>query len=202
MENNIFMLKENIKKLMENHKPKVTQTQIGKITGATQPQISKYFSDTDNSFFRVDQLIAIADYFEVSIDELAGRDFNSSRKRTSTMRDIIAALFELEKVDFDINERHEPGLNANPLTGEPYNTTIITHDISFSLNYLDSFLEEWKEARSIALKNEKPIYKQMYESWKKDKLNAAENESLNRYSIGHTRTFMDIPDEIDEIPFD
>lgn len=179
MKNTIFILKENIKKLMENHKPKVTQSQIGKITGATQPQISKYFSDTDNSFFRVDQLIAIADYFEVSIDELAGRNFNSSRKHTSTMRDIIAALFELEKVDFDINERQTPGMDANPLTGEPYNTTFITHDISFRLDFLDDFLLKWNQARSIAATSDEPIFKQMYEAWKKEQLNKAESKFLD-----------------------
>ena len=196
MEKELIMIKRNIKKFLNNHKPKISQKEIGELIGVDQSRISKILSEEDNSFIRVDQLIMIANHFDLSLDELAGRTPTTTKKQTYTMRDIISALFELEKVDFDINERQTPGLEANPLTGEPYNTTFITHDISFRLNYLDSFLADWKEVRNLTLKNDNPLYKQVYESWKKDKLNAAANESLSGYSIEDT--FMD---ELDELPF-
>lgn len=200
MENRTLILKRNIKNLMNNHNPKVTQAQIGKITGASQPQMSKYLSETDISFFRVDQLIKIADFFHVSLDELAGRNLSGTPKATGTMVDVITALFELEVADFDINERHTHEIEPNPVDGSLMNVPVVSHDISFNNIYLDNFLSDWKAVRQTinTMKNQ-PQIKQMYEAWKKDQIDKASHESLNGYFS--RANFMDISVSDDDLPF-
>lgn len=200
MENKILILKKNIKNLMDNHKPKVTQAQIGKITGSSQPQMSKYLSESDTSFFRVDQLIAIAEYFHVSLDDLAGRDFPAVQKNTGTMRDVITALFELEIANLEINERHTQEVEPSPADGSPMNVTVVSHNISFKSIYLDNFLSDWKAVRqTISTMKNQPQIKQMYEAWKKDQIDKASHESLNGY-YRHA-SFMDISVPNDDLPF-
>ena len=64
-------------------KPEVTQEELGKITGLSQPNVSKRLSEKDKSCFSFIQLLAIADYFEVSLDSLIGRNLD---KRTQQCR--------------------------------------------------------------------------------------------------------------------
>lgn len=79
------------------------------------------------------------------------------KQKKSKIQDIISALFELEKVGFDINIKQHTIADCNPYSGEPFNREIISHEISFRLNYLDNFLAEWMSARTMALKDNKPI---------------------------------------------
>ncbi len=199
MEKYLIILKKNIVNLMKDHKPEVTQEELGKITGLSQPNISKRLSEKDKSCFSLIQLIAIADYFEVSLDSLIGRNLDNIKQKNATMQDIISALFELEKVDFKINIRQETIIDCNPYSGEPFNREIVSHDISFSLNYLDNFLSEWRSARTMItkIKSASKVAKDMYESWKKEKLNEAADISLD----GHSSFDPDnIPDGA-ELPF-
>lgn len=199
MEKHLIILKRNIVNLMKNHKPEVTQEELGKIAGLSQSNISKRLSKKDKSCFSLIQLIAIADYFEVSLDSLIGRSLDNIKQKNTTMQDIISALFELEKVDLEINTRQETIIDCNPYSGEPFNHEIVSHDISFSLNYLDDFLSEWKSARTMItkIKSTSKVAKDMYESWKKEKLNEASDISLDGYS---SLASDNIPDEA-ELPF-
>ena len=83
MENHLIILKRNISSLMENHKPEVTQEELGKVTGLSQPNISKLLSEKNKSCFSLAQLIAIADYFEVSLDSLIGRNLDNVKQKKS-----------------------------------------------------------------------------------------------------------------------
>lgn len=199
MENYLTILKRNISNLMENHKPEVTQEELGKITGLSQPNISKLLSEKNKSCFSLAQLIAIADYFEVSLDSLIGRNLDTVKQKKSTMQDIISALFELEKVDFVINIRQETIEDYNPILEKIFTHEIISHDISFRLKYLDNFLSEWMSARTMTINNKSAskVAKDMYESWKKEKLNEAADISLD----GSPHYDFYIPDEIG-LPFD
>ena len=67
-----------------NHKPEVTQEELGKVTGLSQPNISKLLSEKNKSCFSLAQLIAIADYFEVSLDSLIGRNLDNVKRLTLT----------------------------------------------------------------------------------------------------------------------
>ena len=202
MENYLIMLKRNISSLMENHKPEVTQEELGKVTGLSQPNISKLLSEKNKSCFSLAQLIAIADYFEVSLDSLIGRNLDNVKQKKSTMQDIISALFELEMVDFKINIRKDTIDDYNPLSEKYYTHEIISHDISFTLNYLDDFLSEWMSARTMTIDNKSAskVAKDMYETWKKEKLNEAANISLDG-SPYYDYLDFDIPDGA-ELPFD
>lgn len=185
MEKYLIILKRNIINLMKDHKPEVTQGKLGEITGLSQSNISKRLSEKDKSCFSLVQLISIADYFEVSLDSLIGRNLDDMKQKKATMQDVISALFELEKVDFEINMRQETIIDCNPYSGESVNREIVSHGISFSLNYLDNFLSEWKSARTmtVQIKSASKVAKDMYESWKKEKLNEAANIPLDGHSF-------------------
>lgn len=201
MEKHLIILKRNIVNLMKDHKPEVTQEELGKITGLSQPNVSKRLSEKDKSCFSLIQLIAIADYFEVSLDSLISRNLDNIKQKNATMQDIISALFELEKVNFEINIRQDTIEECNPYSGETLHHKIVSHDISFSLNYLDNFLSEWKSARTMVatIKQTSKVAKDMYESWKKEKLNEAANISLDG-SPHYDYLDFDIPDGT-ELPF-
>lgn len=198
MENHLIILKRNIVNLMKNHKSEVTQEELGKITGLSQPNISKRLSERDKSCFSLVQLIAIADYFEVSLDSLISRNLDNVKQKKSTMQDIISALFELEKVDFRINIKQEEIEEYNPISEKFFTDEIISHNISFTLKYLDDFLSEWRSARTMTIDNKSAskVAKDMYESWKKEKLNEAAEISLGGNSVFD----IDIPDGV-ELPF-
>lgn len=201
MENYNIDIKRNIKKLMKDHKPEVKQKVIQDITNMTQPNVSRCLDEKHKNRFTLEQLIAIADYFEVSLDSIIGRNLYNVKQKKSTMQDIISALFELEMVDFDINPIPKPGIGYNPLNGDPIPETDISYNISFHLKYLDDFLSEWMSARKITM-NSKPaskVAKDMYESWKREKLNEAANISLDGSQYYDYLDF-DIPDEA-ELPF-
>ena len=202
MENYLIMLKRNISSLMENHKPEVTQEELGKVTGLSQPNISKLLSEKNESCFSIAQLISIADYFEVSLDSLVGRNLDNVKQKKSTMQDIISALFELEMVDFKINIKQEEIEEYNPISEKLFTNEIISHNISFTLKYLDDFLSEWKSARTMTIDNKSvsKVAKDMYESWKKEKLNEAANISLDG-SPYYDYLDFNIPDGA-ELPFD
>ena len=179
-------------------KPEVTQEELGKITGLSQPNVSKRLSEKDKSCFSFIQLLAIADYFEVSLDSLIGRNLDNVKQKKSTMQDIISALFELEKVDFSINIKQEEIEEYNPISEKFFTDEIISHNISFNLKYLDDFLSEWRSARTMTIDNKSvsKVAKDMYESWKKEKLNEAAEISLGGNSVFD----IDIPDGV-EFPF-
>ena len=114
------------------------------------------------------------------------------------MQDIISALFELEKVDFRINIKQEEIEEYNPISEKFFTDEIISHNISFNLKYLDDFLSEWRSARTMTIDNKSvsKVAKDMYESWKKEKLNEAAEISLGGNSVFD----IDIPDGV-EFPF-
>lgn len=117
------------------------------------------------------------------------------------MQDIISVLFELEMVAIDINPIPKLGMACNPHNGDPIPETDIIYHISFHLKYLDDFLSEWRTARIMTINNKSAskVAKDMYESWKKEKLNEAANISLDGSQYYDYLDF-DIPDGA-ELPF-
>ena len=65
-------LKENIRRLRNERK--ITQTELAKALNTTLKTVSHW--ETGYTEPSVCQLIAIADFFKVSLDELVGRDFD------------------------------------------------------------------------------------------------------------------------------
>lgn len=64
------ILIENIKKLLTDNK--ITQEQLGNTIGMSQPNISKALNSEEKKCFTLEQVIEIANYFNVSIDSLVG----------------------------------------------------------------------------------------------------------------------------------
>ena len=71
---NIFA--DNLKQLRKSHK--LTLSQLGNVIGLSKTSLS----DIENAkvFISFDKAIALADYFDVSLDYLVGRSDNPERK--------------------------------------------------------------------------------------------------------------------------
>ena len=89
-DNNI--LKRNIRILMENDG--MTQSELSKLTGMSQPNVSKALNESDKKQFTLEQICIIADHFNVSVDALLER---KTIELTQSPRDICAFIALLLK---------------------------------------------------------------------------------------------------------
>lgn len=91
MKYDIDAIKKNVKILMENNQPKkMTQEELGEIIGAKQTNISKYLNPNDPARFSLEQLICIAEYFNVTLDWLLNS--TTEIKSNLTVKDICNAV--------------------------------------------------------------------------------------------------------------
>lgn len=99
-------LKRNIRALLKQRS--MSQTDLANEIGMSQPNMNKRLSlKTDTHRFTLDQLWAIADYFEVSIDDLLGR---KAKPKTSSLQEVcrfIIDLIETHQVHYTKIERDE-----------------------------------------------------------------------------------------------
>ena len=83
--------KKNILMLMQKHN--ITQSSLAESIGMSQPDISKRLKANDDSYrFTLEQTWAIANYFNVSIDELLGRKPQKSKSSTKDICNLLAEL--------------------------------------------------------------------------------------------------------------
>lgn len=105
MDYDFSILNKNIKELMERQNPKLTQLDLADIIDSTQSRVSKVLSNNSKDCFTLEQIIKIAEYFNVSIDELLG----TTKNRQLSMADILTLLCEIyEKIPFKIGEATVP----------------------------------------------------------------------------------------------
>ena len=64
------ILIQNIDALMMNKK--LTQRELAKVLGMSQPNVSKALNTNDKKSFTLDQVVGIAKYFDVPVDVLVG----------------------------------------------------------------------------------------------------------------------------------
>lgn len=102
---NIGILKDNIKRIMANKTPKITQAQLSENTGIPQPQISKNLSNNNSNCFTIPQLVAISKYLNISTDELLSTNTNISNASLSVY-DVCKMLV---KIDYSIPITMEAG---------------------------------------------------------------------------------------------
>lgn len=150
MDYDISILKNNIKELMGKEEPKLTQTDLASIIGSTQSRVSKVLSDVSKDTFTLEQVIKIADFFEVSMDELLGRKV-IKKETLKTLKDVCEAFFLIDEV-CKINFFEEAG-NVN---------------IFLSYPRISRFLTEWYEIQKLVSLSENKYMKKMYASWKKE----------------------------------
>ena len=97
---------KNVKNLLENKKWNANK--LSEMTGIAQPQISKILNG--KSRFTLDQIITVAETFNVSLDFLVGRNTFNNPDTIPTNKEIyslVAPLFEnniLNVIEIDVEE--------------------------------------------------------------------------------------------------
>ena len=100
------ILIDNINRLISNKG--ITQVELTKILGMSQPNISKALNKKEKKCFTLSQVYDLAVYFHVSIDELV--DNQQSVNASTSPRSIaafITKLAEAHKIDFQPYKRTE-----------------------------------------------------------------------------------------------
>ena len=104
---NIAIFKANIQSLMD--RDNITQQKLGEAIGMQQPDISKRLkTDDDSRCFTLEQAWAIADFFNVSLDKLLGRDqFAQVSSKDDICRMLISLIRKYRVVHFPVKKSEE-----------------------------------------------------------------------------------------------
>lgn len=94
---NYDILIENIEMLMRNKN--IIQATLIRETGIPQSQMSKALNRTAKNRFTFEQIVKIADYFEVSIDFLIGRNLAPAPVEQLSNKEICKTLMQLIEND-------------------------------------------------------------------------------------------------------
>ena len=193
MNKNIFS--KRLKDLREEKS--ITKTQLAEKIGCDQPKISKLENPKNTTFPSVDNLIALADYFGVSIDYLLGVE-KKEQNQIQTFADIIKRLFEIDEVtDISLNQHTKEYFSYDFDYPEPYDKDV--YQLGFEPHgshkfLLNDFMKEWESIKKLSENIDSNTWNRIYELWKKDQ--------LERHSERYLDGFMCIPDGIDEeLPF-
>lgn len=92
-DDNYEILVKNIEMLMQNKN--MIPADLIRETGISQSQVSKALSRTQKTQFTFEQIWAIADYFNVSIDFLVGRKSTTTISEQSSNKEICKVLMQL-----------------------------------------------------------------------------------------------------------
>lgn len=117
------ILIEHIEALMRERN--ISQADIIRGTGIPQPQMSKALNRTKGNRFTFEQTIAIADFFDVSIDYLVGRKLDQPSSEKLSNKEICKILMQLiesgviDYIDQTIEEDKYLAVNY-PTNGYPY----------------------------------------------------------------------------------
>lgn len=77
---------------MHCKKENITKTQLASILGMSQPNVSKALNPNEKKCFTLEQVIKIADYFNVTIDSLVGSPRTDTIFSADSPRDVAAFL--------------------------------------------------------------------------------------------------------------
>lgn len=102
----INILKRNIKTLMKDKN--ITQEKLANALGMIQSNVSKALNENDSKCFTVMQIFKIAEYFDVSIDWLVGKEKKSSFDISNkSIAFVISELLKNDKITFFEHEATE-----------------------------------------------------------------------------------------------
>ena len=96
-EMNKDIFRHGLKQLMA--KNDITQTELSKIIDMPQSNISKYLKEGAKEFYTINQIYAIAEYFNLSIDEMLGRK-NANSYSVEYVARLIVDKIENHKAGF------------------------------------------------------------------------------------------------------
>lgn len=192
-EYNIDICKRNIKTIMNNRNPKITQNELAKCTGIPQPQISKNLAEDKSNFFTIQQLVSISNYLQVSVDDLLNESRQSEKGKHSSIS--IGSLSDLAEILFIIN-KHIPikfetvTISDNIKNGpdKPFgDNPRLRTAICFDNPSIERFISEWK--RIVESTRDIECRDKLLTLWEKDSLTRlkeylAENDymELDEYS--------------------
>jgi transcriptional regulator with XRE-family HTH domain len=92
------ILISNIKNLMKNNN--MTQQELAEVLDMSQPNISKALSVSDTKSFTLDQVVGIANHFNVTVDWLLGNETKSTQTLSPrTIGQFIVELIENEEIE-------------------------------------------------------------------------------------------------------
>ena len=185
----ISTLIENIQRIMKERN--ITQEELAAAAGIAQPRISKIFKREGSNCFTIQQLVAIASYFHVSVDSLLGIKTNNppEEEKEITLSDVCVKLFELDdlaSISFGECRNGEiiPSQTAPGEWEEAYGPWIY-----FKNDSISNFISEWIEMKEINVKN-KALKTNLYTTWKngsivenKDKYKSTKFQDIHSYQI-------------------
>lgn len=121
--NNYNILLEHIDMLMRDKN--ICQAELVRETGISQPQMSKALNHSHKNQFTFEQIIKIADYFQVSIDFLIGRKPETTGSKPLSNKEICKFLIQLIESDVIsyVNTKTEESMYLpveGPNDGYPY----------------------------------------------------------------------------------
>ncbi|MBS5763786.1 MAG: helix-turn-helix transcriptional regulator [Faecalimonas umbilicata] len=184
MEYDMKILIHNIDLLIRDNG--ITQNDLASICGTYQSRVSECMAGKKD--FTLRQLIAIADYFHVSLDSLLERD--TSNIQINSLSDVCNLLFTLyESANAYITEEYIPEMEGCDSNGNY--TEIPAHSgapaLCFDNSNIISFLLEWKEALSVLSLNRG---NELYSTWKRGILEKLKN-NLSIYDFSTKRDYQE-----------
>lgn len=207
------ILIKNIRQLMKDND--VTQSDLAQISDTYQNRVSNLLNGSGD--FTISQLVSIAVYFKVSLDDLLGlTSENKKESNYETYSDIFKIFFSLaDSLDItikNVNRRSVEGPNLDEFLGnyDPRFDDIVQRAISFSDDVIVNVLGEWRTALEEI--TQLTGGEELYETWKQGilskynfKIGSQKTNSLSEVNgelspnIKKCDSFLDISDE--ELPF-
>lgn len=161
-------------------------TKLRKIEDATQPT--------------VDDLIAISNYFGVTIDELIRPQEKNEQEQFENMGQIIQTLFSLDKeIGISIHpyiENHQEIMES----GYPEEFCTTKYGINFNNPEMENFISEWNTVKNSV--ESLPDYGESITATWKDACIKKHSHYLKEHNYSKLSDFMSIPDELKELPFE
>lgn len=163
MKYDMDILRDNIKRIMKEKG--CSQENLAQIIGTKQSSVSNLLSGKDGRCFTVNQLMMLAEEWDVSIDELFGIDHKKKIEGKETLADVVEAFFLIDKY-CGIKICEEPD------------------DIKVRIKYkrINDFIAEWGKIRNATSIMDKEMGGKMYALWKKDILEKFSHYPVRFYS--------------------
>ena len=106
----ISTLIENIQRIMKERN--ITQEELAAAAGIAQPRISKIFKREGSNCFTIQQLVAIASYFHVSVDSLLGIKTNNPPEEEKEKYEFLIGIGKSVKGYHDLKDSFEDSKTA------------------------------------------------------------------------------------------
>ena len=179
-EYDLNIIKENVLMLMKANN--ITQTTLAEAIGMQQSAISKALNKNNSSSFTISQIVNIANYFCVSLDNLLGVKPQKKNYNDVTLADVLEKLFELDDMlEFDIGEYF-----TEIPHDKRYSISYELRDYAYKLNYPDNtiivpglysknfvlikILLQWSQIKKLQTTN---ISNHLIQLWKEDVINTS-----------------------------